>query len=61
MSIQTQSEIEQPLPKATTAIGIDVGITRFATMSDENYIAALNSLKKHQQPLARYQRRIKSD
>ena len=57
-SIQTQREVEQPLPTATTAIGIDVGIARFATMSDESYIAPLNSFKKHQQRLARYQRRM---
>lgn len=57
-SIQTQREVEQPLPPAITAIGIDVGISRFATMSDENFIAPLNSFKKHQQRLARYQRRI---
>lgn len=57
-SIQTQREVEQPLPTATSAIGIDVGIVRFATMSDESYIAPLNSFKKHQQRLARYQRRM---
>ena len=58
VSIQTEREIEPPLPTATSAIGIDVGIARFATMSDENYIAPLNSFKKHQQRLARYQRRM---
>jgi putative transposase len=57
-SIQTQREVEQPLPKATTAIGIDVGIVRFATLSDTTYIVPLNSFKKHQQRLARYQRRM---
>ena len=57
-SIQTQREIEKPLPTATTAIGIDVGISRFATMSDGAFIAPLNSFKKHQQRLARYQRRM---
>lgn len=57
-SIQTKREVEQPLPTATTDIGIDVGIARFATMSDESYIAPLNSFKKHQQRLARYQRRM---
>ena len=56
VSIQTQREIEQAVPTATTAIGIDVGIARFATLSDESYIAPLNSFKKHQQRLARYQR-----
>jgi putative transposase len=57
-SIQTQREVGQPLPTATTAIGIDVGIARFATMSDGGFIAPLNSFKKHQQWLARYQRRM---
>ena len=58
VSIQTEREIEQALPAATSAIGIDVGIARFATMSDESYIAPLNSFKKHQRRLARYQRRM---
>ncbi len=58
VSIQTQREVAQPLHTATTAIGIDVGIARFATMSDATYLAPLNSFKKHQQRLARYQRRM---
>ncbi|KAB2839008.1 MAG: IS200/IS605 family element transposase accessory protein TnpB [Burkholderiales bacterium] len=58
VSIQTEREIEQPLPTSTTAIGIDVGIARFATMSDGRFIAPLNSFKKHQQRLAKYQRRM---
>ena len=58
VSIQTEREVEQPLPTATSAIGIDVGIARFATLSDGTYIAPLNSFKKHQQRLARYQRRM---
>lgn len=58
VSIQTQREVAQPLPTATSAIGIDVGIARFATLSDGCFIAPLNSFKKHQQRLARYQRRM---
>ena len=58
IAIQTQRELEQPLPTSTTAIGIDVGIARFATLSDGSYIAPLNSFKTHQQRLARYQRRM---
>ena len=58
VSIQTEREIEQPLPASTTAIGIDVGIARFATMSDGRFVAPLNSFKKHQQRLAKYQRRM---
>ncbi|CAM3190687.1 transposase, IS605 OrfB family [Janthinobacterium lividum] len=57
-SILTRREVELPLHKAATAIGIDVGIARFATLSDGSFIAPLNSFKKHQQRLARYQRRM---
>lgn len=56
VSIQTEREVEQPIPTATTAIGIDVGIARFATLSDGSHIEPLNSFKRHQQRLARYQR-----
>ena len=58
VSMQTEREIAQPLPTSTTAIGIDVGIARFATMSDGSFIAPLNSFKKHQKRLAKYQRRM---
>lgn len=57
-SIQTEREVAQPTPAATTAIGIDVGIARFATLSDGSFIAPLSSFKKQQQRLARYQRRM---
>jgi putative transposase len=58
VSIQTEREIAKSLPTSTTAIGIDVGIARFATMSDGSFITPLNSFKKHQQRLAKYQRRM---
>ncbi|MCX7116650.1 MAG: transposase [Legionellales bacterium] len=58
VSIQTQREVVTVLSEATSAVGIDVGITRFATMSNAESIAPLNSFKKHQQRLARYQRRM---
>jgi putative transposase len=55
-SIQTEREVAQPVPKATSAIGIDVGITRFATLSDGTFVAPLGSFKKHETRLRRYQR-----
>ena len=58
VSIQTEREVFQPIPTAITAVGIDVGIARFATFSDGSFIASLNSFKKHQKRLARYQRRM---
>ncbi len=56
VSIQTEREVERPLPTSTSAVGIDVGIARFATLSDGSHIEALNSFKRHQQRLTRYQR-----
>ena len=57
VSIQTEREVEQRLPRGG-AIGIDVGIARFATLSDGSFIEPLNSFKKHQERLARYQREM---
>ena len=56
VSIQTEREIEQPVPPSTRIVGIDMGVARFATLSDGTFYAPLNALKKHQVRLARYQR-----
>ena len=56
VSIQTEREVDQPVPKSGSAIGIDVGIARFATMSDGSYLAPLHSFKRHEARLRRYQR-----
>jgi putative transposase len=50
VSIQTEREVDQPLPHGE-AVGIDMGIARFATMSDGSYLEPLNSFKKHQKRL----------
>lgn len=55
VSIQTEREVDQPLPHGE-AVGIDMGIARFATLSDGSHVEPLNSFKKHQQRLARHQR-----
>ncbi len=57
-SIQTEQEIESPIHPSTSIVGVDVGITRFATLSDGTHIEPLNSFKKHQKNLAKYQRRM---
>jgi putative transposase len=60
-SIQTEREVAAPVPTATGSVGIDVGIARFATLfspSETSHIAPLNSLKKHAQRLAKYQKRM---
>ena len=55
-SILTQREVEQPVPQGTAAVGIDMGVARFATMSDGTFIAPLASFKRHEARLRRYQR-----
>jgi len=51
VSIQTEREVGQPLAKSTTAVGIDMGIARFATLSDGTFYAPLNSFKRHEERL----------
>ena len=55
VSIQTEREVEQPIPK-DDAVGIDMGIARFATLSDGSYLAPLNSFKRHETALRKAQR-----
>ena len=54
VSIQTEREVEQPLPQGG-AIGIDMGIARFATLSDGTSYAPLNSFKRHETALRKAQ------
>jgi putative transposase len=52
-----QSEKLRSLCTLLTRIeGIDVGITRFATLSDGRYIKPLNTFRKHEKRLVKYQR-----
>jgi len=55
VSIQTEHEIQAPVPKATSAVGIDMGVTRFATLSDGTFYAPLNSFKRHETALRKAQ------
>jgi len=57
-SIQTEHEVEQPIPAATSAVGIDMGIVRFATLSDGSFIEPLSSFKKHEVRLRKAQRKM---
>ena len=57
VSILTLREVEQPVPHGP-AVGIDVGVARFATLSDGAFIAPLASFKQQERRLAQYQRRM---
>ena len=56
VSIQTEREIDAPVHPSTTIVGIDMGIVRFATLSDGRYFAPLNSFKRQEKALAKAQR-----
>ncbi len=60
VSVHTEREVEPPLPAAASAVGndvgIDVGIARFATLSDGTFVAPLNSFEKHGVRLRRHER-----
>ncbi len=55
VSIQTRRDVETPVPHGG-AIGIDMGISRFATLSDGTFYAPLHSFKRHEAALRRVQR-----
>ena len=55
-SIQTECEVAQPVHSATSIVGIDLGVTRFATLSDGTVFEPVNALGKHAETLAKYQR-----
>lgn len=56
--IQTEEEIDQPVPQATSAVGIDVGIAHLATLSDGTVYESINCLRKQLENLAKIQRSI---
>ena len=61
VSIQTERKVAQVRHPAATAVGIDVGIVRFATLWDgqvEQVIAPLNSFKRHENRLAMAQQKM---
>ncbi len=58
VSIQTEREVEQPVPQATTAVGIDLGVVRFATLSDGTVYAPLNSFRRHEEALRKAQQAL---
>ena len=54
VSIQSEREVEQPIPQGD-AVGIDMGVARFATLSDGTFYVPLGSFKRHQYRLRRAQ------
>jgi len=58
VSIQTEWEVEPPVHPSTTDVGIDMGVVRFATLSDGTYIEPLNSFRRHEKALRKAQQAL---
>ncbi|SIO27775.1 RNA-guided endonuclease InsQ/TnpB family protein [Nitrosomonas cryotolerans] len=58
VSIQTEYETELKRHSSTSMIGVDMGVTRFATLSDGSYVEPLNSFRKLSKKLAFEQRKL---
>jgi putative transposase len=55
VSILTERQVEPPIARGP-AVGIDMGIVRFATLSDGRFYTPLNSFQRHEHALAAAQR-----
>jgi putative transposase len=55
VSILAVREVERPIARGP-AVGIDMGIVRFATLSDGSFYTPLNSFRRHESALASAQR-----
>ena len=57
VAIQTEREVEPPVRQGGS-VGIDLGIVRFATLSDGSRYAPLHSFKRHQAALRKAQQAL---
>lgn len=58
VSIQTEYEADIKRHNSTSMTGVDMGVARFATLSDGTYIKPLNSFKKWEKKLALASRKL---
>lgn len=58
VSVQIEQQVPDPVPASTSAVGIDLGVNRFATLSDGTFYEPLNSFRRLEKKLAREQRRL---
>lgn len=58
ISIQTEYEVASPVHNAAPIVGLDAGITKLATLSDDTVYQPVNSFKVSQRKLAMFQRQL---
>lgn len=54
-SIQTEREVEQLVHPSTSIVGLDAGVTLFATLSDGTMFEPVHAFRKNAAKLAKYQ------
>ena len=57
VSIQTEYEVSSPAPNPSE-IGIDMGVKRFATLSNGDFVEPLNAFKQERENLTKLQRKL---
>jgi putative transposase len=57
-SIQVELEVEEPRHSSSSAVGIDMGIVRFATLSNGEYFEPLHSFQRLERKLRIEQRKL---
>ena len=55
VSIETEREVADPAHPSSSVVGVDVGVARFATLSDRTFHAPLNSFRRHETALRKAQ------
>jgi putative transposase len=58
ISFQVEQEIAEPKHISTSAVGVDVGISKFVALSDGSHLKPLNAFRKHEKRLATEQRKL---
>ncbi|HHM2006177.1 TPA: RNA-guided endonuclease InsQ/TnpB family protein, partial [Klebsiella pneumoniae] len=58
ISFQVEMEVDQPVHPSTSAVGLDAGVSKLATLSDGTVFEPVNSFKQNQSRLARLQRQL---
>ncbi|MHB8177708.1 MAG: RNA-guided endonuclease InsQ/TnpB family protein [Vulcanimicrobiaceae bacterium] len=58
VTIQAEREVNEPVHASDSTVGIDLGVVRFAALSDGTFVQGTNAFKKREKRLAFYQRRM---
>lgn len=58
VTVQTEREVETPAHASESAAGIDLGVAKFAALSDGTFVDGANAFKAYEKRLALLQRRM---